>query len=115
MVEVHFKPQRKQEEDTKETAQFEHDDSEQAAVAEQDQETAEKVLYRGMATLQEYCPARRSQRAICTSRRPFTELLKKLLSDVRSQKQSHMTVEENQVHAFDVMEEDLTNAIVSLR
>ena len=45
----------------------------------------------------------------------FSEALKKLLSDVCSQKQSHMTVEENQVHAFNVMKEDLTNATASLR
>ena len=32
------------EEDTKDTAQFEHVDSEQAAVAEQEQDTAEKAL-----------------------------------------------------------------------
>ena len=64
-------PQGEPEEDTKDTAQFEHVDSEQAAVAEQEQETAEKALHRVMATLQEYCPARRSQMAMCTSRRPF--------------------------------------------
>ena len=67
----HFTPQGKQEEDTKDTAQFEHVDSEQGAVAEQEQETAEKDLHHVMATLQEYCPARRSQMAMCTSRRPF--------------------------------------------
>ena len=47
--------------DTEEPAEFEHINSEQAAVAEQEQETSENALDRVMATLQEYCPARCSR------------------------------------------------------
>ena len=61
----HLQPQGKQEEDTKETTQIEHVDHSRAAVAEKEQETPEKALDRVMATLQEYCLARRSQRSIC--------------------------------------------------
>ena len=57
--------------DGEETVQLEHSDPTRAAVAEQEQDTAEKALRRVMASLQEYCPARRSQMAMCTSRRPL--------------------------------------------
>ena len=42
------------------------------------------------------------------------EVLKKFLSDVSAQKHLLMTVEENQVHAFELTREDLTSSIARL-